>query len=113
MVNSRALALMKQTAFLVNTARGEVVDVVALVEAVQAEQIAGAGIDVLPVEPPDLGDPVLHEERIIVTPHIAWASGEAAIDVRIRGSEDVIRTLEEGTPRYPINQVSPTPTVAI
>ena len=81
---------MKPTAFLVNTARGEVVDVPALVEAVQAGCSAGAAIDVLPVEPPDPDDPVLHEERIIVTPHIGWASVEAGHDVAVRGAEDVV-----------------------
>jgi D-3-phosphoglycerate dehydrogenase len=100
---------MKPTAFLVNTARGEVVDVPALVEAVQAEELAGAALDVLPQEPPDLDDPVLHDDRIIVTPHIAWASGEAAIDVRVRGSEDVVRTLKGSAPHYPINTLLTTP----
>ncbi len=105
MIDARALAMMKPTSFLVNTARGEVVDVPALVQAVQAEQLAGAALDVLPQEPPDLDDPVLHEERIIVTPHIAWASAEAAIDVRVRGSEDVVRTLQGSSPRYAINRL--------
>ncbi|CAN5734036.1 C-terminal binding protein [soil metagenome] len=103
MIDTRALGLMKPTSFLVNTARGEVVDIPALVQAVQAEQLAGAALDVLPQEPPDLDDPVLHEERIIVTPHIAWASAEAAIDVRVRGSEDVVRTLKGSPPHYFIN----------
>lgn len=103
LIDQRALGLMKPTAFLVNTARGEVVDILALVEAVRAEELAGAALDVLPQEPPDLDDPVLHEERIIVTPHIAWASGEAGIDVRVRGTEDVVRTLRGSAPNYPIN----------
>jgi D-3-phosphoglycerate dehydrogenase len=97
---------MKPTAFLVNTARGEVVDVPALVEAVRAEVLAGAALDVLPIEPPDLDDPVLHEERIIVTPHIGWASTEAGIDSRVRGSEDVVRTLRGERPKYPLNEVA-------
>lgn len=70
-IDSRALSLMKPTAFLVNTARGAVVDVDALVEAIRNETIAGAGIDVLPEEPPAADHPILFEERIIVTPHIA------------------------------------------
>lgn len=105
MIDARALLLMKPTAFLVNTARGEVVDVPALVQAVRADQLAGAALDVLPVEPPDLDDPVLHEERIIVTPHIAWASAEAGIDVRVRGSEDVVRAVRGARPRYPLNEI--------
>lgn len=108
MIDSKALALMKPTAFLINTARGEVVDIPALLTAVQAEELAGAALDVLPVEPPDLLDPVLHEERIIVTPHIAWASVEAGVDVRVRSAEDVVRALQTGTPRYPVNDVQVT-----
>jgi D-3-phosphoglycerate dehydrogenase / 2-oxoglutarate reductase len=103
MIDAKALAMMKPTAFLVNTARGEVVDVPALVQAVKKGTLAGAGIDVLPEEPPADDDPILHEERIIVTPHIGWASAEAGVDVRVRGSEDVIRTLSGERPKYPVN----------
>src|SRR5215213_5633126 len=89
-IDARALSLMKPTAFLVNTARGEVVDIDALVAAVQSGQIEGAGIDVLPVEPPPPDHPILHEEAILVTPHIGWASIESGIDVRQRGAQDVV-----------------------
>lgn len=106
LIDARALSLMKSTAFLVNTARGEVVDVPALVEAVQAGILAGAALDVLPVEPPDPDDPVLHDERIIVTPHIGWASIEAGYDSRVRASEDVVRVLSGERPKYPLNDVS-------
>ena len=105
MVDAAALALMKPTAYLVNTARGEVVDVDALVDAVGAGRIAGAALDVLPVEPPPADAPVLHDDRIIVTPHIAWASVEAARDVKRRGAEDVVRALRGERPKYPCNEV--------
>jgi D-3-phosphoglycerate dehydrogenase len=104
-IDGRALAQMKPTAYLVNTARGEVVDVDALVAAVRAGTIAGAGIDVLPVEPPPPDHPILHEERIIVTPHIGWASTEAGHDSKVRGSEDVIRVLRGERPKYPLNEI--------
>lgn len=103
MIDARALSLMKPTAFLVNTARGPVVDVPALVAAVRAEQIAGAGIDVLPVEPCPVDDPVLHEPRIVVTPHLAASSVEAVRDVRIRGAEEALRVLTGNPPKYPVN----------
>ena len=106
MIDATALARMKPSAYLVNTSRGEVVDVDALVEAVGARRIAGAGIDVLPQEPPPPEHPILHEERIIVTPHIAWASSEAAHDVRQRGAEDVARVLRGERPTYPCNEVA-------
>lgn len=105
-INAEALAKMKSTAFLVNTARGEVVDIDALVAAVQNGVIAGAGIDVLPIEPPPADYPILHEESILVTPHIGWASTESGHDVRERGAEDVVLVLQGGRPKYPANEVA-------
>jgi len=104
-INAEALAQMKPTAFIINTARGEVVDIDALVEAVRNGVIAGAGIDVLPVEPPPPDLPILHEPRIVVTPHIAWASNEARAEMRRRGAEDVVRVLRGERPRTPVNEV--------
>ncbi len=104
-INAEALAKMKPTAFLVNTARGEVVDIDALVEAVRNGTIAGAGIDVLPIEPPPADYPILHEDSILVTPHIAWASVESGIDVRQRGAEDVVSVLKGQAPKYAANEV--------
>jgi D-3-phosphoglycerate dehydrogenase / 2-oxoglutarate reductase len=105
-VDARALSLMKPTAYLVNTARGEVIDVDALVAAVNAATIAGAGIDVLPEEPPPPDHPILHDDRIIVTPHIGWASIEAGHDSKVRGTEDVVRVLRGERPKYPINEIA-------
>ena len=106
-IDRDALAKMKPTAFLVNTSRGEVVDIDALVEAVQNKVIAGAGIDVLPIEPPPADYPILHEESILVTPHIGWASTEAGHDVRERGAADVVLVLEGKAPKYAANVVTP------
>jgi D-3-phosphoglycerate dehydrogenase len=106
-INADALKLMKPTAFVINTARGECVDIDALVEAVHNGTIAGAAIDVLPTEPPPADWPILHEPRILVTPHIAWASNEAAVDVRQRGTEDVVRAIRGERPRTPVNDVKP------
>jgi D-3-phosphoglycerate dehydrogenase len=103
MIDARALSLMKPTAFLVNTSRGPVIDIPALVAAVQAGQLAGAGIDVLPIEPCPVDDPVLHDPRIIVTPHLAASSVEAVRDVRIRGAEEALRVLNGNPPKYPVN----------
>lgn len=106
MIDARALSLMKPTAFIVNTARGQVIDIPALVEAVRSNQIAGAGIDVLPVEPCPVDDPILHEPRIIVTPHLAYLSAESLQDVRIRGAEEALRVLTGHAPKYPVNAPS-------
>jgi len=79
LVGSRELAMMKSTAFLVNAARGGIVDEKALVEALEKGVIRGAAVDVLTVEPPREGNPLLDVElpNLIVTPHVAWASEEA------------------------------------
>ena len=79
LIGERELALMKPTALLINTARGGIVDEHALSMALQANQLAGAGVDVLIEEPPHHGNPLLDISmpNLIVTPHVAWASREA------------------------------------
>lgn len=111
-IDARSLSLMKPSAFLVNTARGEVVDIDALVDAVRSGALAGAGIDVLPVEPPPPDHPIFAEEAIIVTPHIAWASTQAGFDVRERGAQDVVRVLKGGPPKYAANELTAQPSAA-
>lgn len=79
LIGQAELRTMKDSAFLINTARGGIVDESALVEALQNRWIAGAGIDVLSTEPPREQNPLLdyRSPRLIVTPHIAWASRSA------------------------------------
>lgn len=77
LVNAERLALMKSTAFLINTGRGPLIDEAALVTALNEEQIAGAGLDVLCVEPPTGDHPLFHAKNCYVTPHIAWATKAA------------------------------------
>jgi glycerate dehydrogenase len=78
LIGATELAQMKPSAILINTARGGLVDEVALLAALQAGQIAGAGIDVLVAEPPRAGNPLLDVQlpNLIITPHVAWASVE-------------------------------------
>jgi len=104
-LNPEALALMKPTAFVINTARGGLVDEEALLHAVQSGQIAGAGLDVLNVEPPAADHPLLHDPRIIVTPHSGWYSEDASQDVRVRAAEEVVRVLRGERPRCPVNEI--------
>jgi glycerate dehydrogenase len=68
---------MKPTAFLVNTARGPLVDEAALAAALNAGQIAGAAVDVLSVEPPPASNPLLTAKNCVITPHVAWATRDA------------------------------------
>jgi phosphoglycerate dehydrogenase-like enzyme len=87
LVNAERLALMKPSAYLINTARGPIVDQVALTEVLRARRIAGAGLDVLEQEPPDPNDPILKLDNVILTPHaLCWTdqcfAGNGAADVK-------------------------------
>lgn len=79
LIGARELELMKPDALLINTARGALIDCAALAAALKAGRLGGAGIDVLPQEPPLHGDPLLDSPipNLLVTPHIAWAAREA------------------------------------
>jgi len=96
LIGVRELALMKPDALLINTARGALVDGHALAAALKARRLGGAGIDVLPQEPPIDGDPLLDPAipNLIVTPHVAWAARDArqrCIDEMAANIEDFLR----------------------
>ena len=74
MIGAEELALMKPSAFLINTSRGGVIDQAALVAALRARRIAGAGLDVTDPEPLPVGHPLLQHPNVIVTPHVASAT---------------------------------------
>lgn len=104
LINAETLSLMKQTALLINTGRGELVDEDALTEALRGGRIAGAGLDVLSEEPPRRDHPLLQlrHPRLLITPHSAWSSREARQRL-VDGVAANIRTfLETGTPRNPV-----------
>lgn len=96
LIGRRELALMKRDAILVNTARGALVDLEALVTALRSGDLGGAAIDVLPQEPPVDGSPLFDPAipNLIVTPHIAWAARDArqrAVDELAANVEDFLR----------------------
>jgi len=76
-INKETLRTMKKSAFLINTSRGPIMVDEDLSEALNKEVIAGAGLDVLSVEPPQEGNPLFNAKNCIITPHIAWATIEA------------------------------------
>jgi D-3-phosphoglycerate dehydrogenase len=87
LVNAERLALMKPTAYFINTARGPIVDQKALTKVLQERKIAGAGLDVLEQEPPDANDPILKLDNVILAPHaLCWTdqcfAGNGAADVK-------------------------------
>jgi glycerate dehydrogenase len=102
LVNARRLALMKPTAFLVNTARGAIVDEAALAAALDAGRIAGAAVDVLTVEPPPPSNPLLAARNCVITPHIAWATRSARKRL-IAMTAANLRAFAAGTPQNVVN----------
>lgn len=98
LVNRERLALMKPTAILINTSRGMLVDEQALADALNEERIFAAGLDVLPLEPPKDGSPLLTARNCFITPHLGWASKEARIRL-IRVVEDNLRAFQQGRPQ--------------
>lgn len=77
LINSRTLALMKPTAFLVNTSRGALVNEQDLAASLNAGRLGGAALDVLGAEPPAIDHPLLHARNCLITPHVAWATTAA------------------------------------
>lgn len=102
-VDERALALMKPTAFLINTSRGGLVDHAALARALSENSIAGAGLDVQFPEPPDLHTPPYSDPRVIVTPHVAFCSSDSTHELRTRVARQTVDFLSGRTPENVVN----------
>ena len=102
LINKERLALMKPTAFIVNTARGPLIDEAALIEALQEGRIAGAGLDVQEVEPPSEDNPIYYMDNVILTPHMGWRGLETRQRL-VSIIADDIKNFLAGTP---INVVS-------
>jgi D-3-phosphoglycerate dehydrogenase len=96
-------AAMKDSAFLINTARGGLVDHAALAAALESKQIAGAALDVQDPEPPDLTIPPYNDPRVIVTPHTAFISAESITDLRTRCFENTLSILSGSPGKYVVN----------
>jgi len=77
LINAQHLALMKPSAFLINTSRGGLIDECALAEALNSGRLAGAGLDVLGAEPPSADNPLLSAKNCVITPHLAWGTRAA------------------------------------
>jgi glycerate dehydrogenase len=102
MIDHETLSLMKPTAFLVNTARGALIDEAALAAALNCSRIAGAAVDVLSIEPPPADNPLLNAKNCLITPHIAWAS-QAARKRLMRMTVENVRAFLAGTPQNVVN----------
>ncbi|MCX6624021.1 MAG: D-2-hydroxyacid dehydrogenase [Acidobacteria bacterium] len=98
MINSQRLRAMKKSAFLINTSRGPLVKEQELAEALAAGEIAGAGLDVLTIEPPVEGSPLFSAPNCVITPHIAWSTKAARarlLDLAL----DNLRAFLAGSPK--------------
>jgi D-3-phosphoglycerate dehydrogenase len=94
LIGAPQLALMKPTAYLVNTARGGIVDEAALYAALSEQRIAGAGLDVFFPEPPDPANPLLRLDRVIASPHMAGVTNEAMARMAIATVENLLSVLD-------------------
>ncbi|QDU71361.1 D-2-hydroxyacid dehydrogenase [Mucisphaera calidilacus] len=101
-VNQTLLTTMKPSAFLINTSRGQLINEQHLADALNSEQIAGAGLDVLATEPPAPDNPLLTAKNCVITPHIAWATRAARsrlMDIAV----DNVKAFLQGSPRNVVN----------
>jgi D-3-phosphoglycerate dehydrogenase len=103
LINERTLALMKPSAFLINTARAGLIDHVALYRALKDGRLAGAAIDVFDPEPPRNDNPLFELQNVVLTPHLAWYSVEAGLEIRHKIVQQIQR-FKEGLP--PLNWVN-------
>jgi len=96
--------LMKSSAILINTARGPIIDEVALIAALQQGEIAAAGLDVIEKEPINPDSPLLQMDNVIVTPHNAWYSEDAVATLQRSVAEEVVRVLTGSLPKNLVNK---------
>ncbi len=103
LIGAAQLARMKPTAYLINTARGGLIDNGALAAALAEGRLAGAGLDVQDPEPPDLNQPPWNDPRVVVTPHVAFVSEESLSNLRTRTARQVTTCLLGGRPENVVN----------
>ncbi|GAP21559.1 D-2-hydroxyacid dehydrogenase [Leptolinea tardivitalis] len=101
-VDAKWLKKMKRSAFLINTSRGQLINEKDLAEALNSGQIAGAGLDVLSVEPPPADNPLLTARNCTITPHISWATRSARQRLMVTAVEN-IQAFENGKPIHVVN----------
>ena len=103
MINAEVFSWMKPSAYLINSSRGGMVDHKALAEALQAGQIAGAGIDVYEKEPPSADFPLIGLDNVVLTPHLSWYSKDAEQSIREKIVQDIDMFVDGSGPRIAVN----------
>lgn len=104
MIDASLLSRMRAGSYLVNTARGAIVVVDDLLAALDSGILAGAGLDVLPVEPVPAGSPLLGHAKVILTPHAAFFSVQAEVELRRKAAQNIVSWLATGRPEYVVVQ---------
>ena len=102
-MSAKAFSQMKDTAYLINTCRGGVVDEEALISALREGEIAGAGLDVLEQEPIDMANPLLKMDNVMLTPHVASATSRMRPATRYRAAREISLALRGKWPMSPVN----------
>lgn len=105
LIDARALAAMRPSALLVNTARGGLIDTPALLAALESGRIAGAALDVLDTEPvdPAVRAALARHQRVVLSPHAAWYSEESFVQLKTEVAREAARVLTGQPPRCPVN----------
>jgi len=102
-ISEQELTKMKKSAYIINCARGGLIDEVALTNAIQRGEIAGAGVDVFEQEPPSINHVLWDSKEIIATPHMGASTSEALTRMAVGAAEEIIRVLNDDTPLNAIN----------
>jgi len=100
--NRDTLGQMKPGSYLVNTARGPIIDEGALAEALDAGRLAGAALDVMTQEPPP-ASPLFGRDNVIITPHTSFYSEESLVELQVKAAQEVVAVLGGHAPRNPVN----------
>jgi D-3-phosphoglycerate dehydrogenase len=103
LIGLAAMKKMKKTAFIINTARGGIIDEAALIAAIESGEIAGAGLDVFECEPLAPDSKLLRFDNVNVTPHSAWYSETAVSTLQRKVAEEVVNVLNGNYPFNPVN----------
>ncbi len=106
LIGAAQLSLMKPSAYLINMARGPIVDQAALYRALREGRIAGAALDVLEQEPPAPDDPLLQLDNVLFSPHTSSWSAESVLQLRRDTARNVVDVLQGRTPRSVVNGVT-------
>lgn len=104
MISDEQFDVMKKEAFIINTARGPVIDEKAMIRALKEGKIAGAGLDVLENEPVEPDNPLLKMDNVIINPHAAWYSEESQVELQQKVAQNVADVLSGYYPTYLFNR---------